>query len=110
MNVILDVREGVEPELKQFTENRVKFSLKRLFWMVRKVKIQYSAVQSKKTTCSQNCSISLETFDHHQLEVSMTARDKRTALEMCLKKMYKLVQKTFHKSQKYGRFSKHVYV
>lgn len=40
----------------------------------------------------------------------MTARDKRMALEMCLKKIYKLVQKAFHKSQKYGRFSKHVYV
>jgi hypothetical protein len=110
MNVILDAKEEVESELKVFTENRVKFSLKRLFWMVRKIKIQYSAVPSSKATCNQHCMISLETFDHHQIEVSMTARDKRMALEMCLKKIYKLIQKAFHKSQKYGRFSKHVYV
>lgn len=110
MNVILDSREEIEPELKAFTENRVKFSLKRLFWMVRKIKIQYTAVASSKTTCNQHCKICLETFDHHQIEVSMAARDKRMALEMCLKKIYKLVQKTFHKSQQYGRFSKHVYV
>lgn len=110
MNVILDTRDELEPELKVFTENRVKFSLKRLFWMVRKIKIQYSAVSSPKMTGKQNCMISLETFDHHQIEVTMTARDKRMALEMCLKKIYKLVQKAFHKSQQYGRFSKHVYV
>ena len=110
MKVILDSREEVEPELKTFTENRVKFSLKRLFWIVRKIRIQYSLAPSSKASCNQHCMISLETFDHHQIEVSMTARDKRMALEMCLKKIYKLVQKAFHKSQQYGRFSKHVYV
>ena len=110
MNVILETKEVVDSELKDFTENRVKFSLKRLFWMVRKIKIRYSALASSKTACNQNCQISLETFDHQQIEVSMTARDKRMALEMCLKKIYKLVQKAFNKSQKYGRFSKYVYV
>lgn len=110
MNVILEAREELESELRTFTENRVKFSLKRLFWMVRKIKIRYSAVSSSKTTSNQNCLISLETFDHQQIEVSMSARDKRMALEMCLKRLYKSVQKAFNKSQKYGRFSKHVYI
>ena len=110
MNLILEVKEELEPELKVFTENRVKFSLKRLVWMVRKIKIRYSAVSPGKTACNQNCLISLETFDHRQIEVSMTARDRRTALEMCLKRVYKLVQKALHKSQQYGRFSKYVYV
>jgi hypothetical protein len=110
MNLILEAKEEVEPEFKVFTENRVKFSLKRLFWMVRKIKIRYSAVSSGKAACNQNCLISLETFDHQQIEVSMTARDRRMALEMCLKRIYKLVQKALHKSQQYGRFSKNVYV
>ena len=110
MNVILEAKEEVESELKVFTENRVKFSLKRFLWIVRNMKIRYSTVSTSKATCNQNCVVSLETFDHHQIEVSMTARDKRIALEMCLKKIYKLVQKAFNKSQKYGRFSKHVYV
>jgi hypothetical protein len=109
MHLILEAKEMVEPELKVFTEDRVNFSLRRLIWMVRKIKVQYSVIPSSKTASKQNCSISLETFDHHQIEVSMTARDKRIALEMGLKKIDKLVQKAFHKSQKYGRFSKHVY-
>jgi hypothetical protein len=33
MDVVLDNKEVIEPELKVFTENRVKFSLKRLFLM-----------------------------------------------------------------------------
>ncbi len=110
MNVILEAKEVVEPEFKTFTENRVKFSLKRLFWIVRKIKVSYSLVAQSKTACNQNCVISLETFDHQQIEVSMTARDKRTALDMSLRKIYKHVQKAFNKSQKYGRMSKHVYV
>ena len=110
MNLILEAKEEVEPEFKVFTENRVKFSLKRLLWMVRKIKIRYSAAATSKTACNQSCQISLETFDHRQIEVSMTARDRRTALEMCLKRIYKLAQKALHKSQQYGRFSKNVYI
>lgn len=109
MDVILDSKELSEPELKVFTETRVKCSLKRLFWLVRKIKIRYASVPQSKSQCNQSCSIELQTFDHQVIEVSMTARDKRTALEMCLKKVYKHVQKIFHKAQKYGRLSRHVY-
>lgn len=110
MDVILEARETLEPELKTFTENRVKFSLKRLFWMVRKIKVRYSAVRESKTAFNQNCSIELHTFDNRQIEVSTTARDHRAALDLGLKKIFKHVQKAFHKSQKYGRISKNIYV
>jgi len=109
MDVILDPKELDEPELKTFTENRVKCSLKRLFWLVRKIKVRYSLVPHSKTACNQNCLIEFQTFDHRQIEVSVTARDKRTALDMGLKKVYKHVQKIFHKAQKYGRLSRQVH-
>ena len=109
MDVILDSKEGLETELKTFTENRVKFSLKRLFWLVRKIKVKYSLVINAKSSCNQNCRIELQTFDHRLIEVNITARDRRTALEMGLKKVYKHIQKAFNKTQKYGRLSKYVY-
>ena len=109
MDVILDSKEGLETELKTFTENRVKFSLKRLFWLVRKIKVKYSLVINAKSSCNQNCRIELQIFDHRLIEVSITARDRRTALEMGLKKVYKHIQKAFNKTQKYGRLSKYVY-
>lgn len=95
MDVILESKELPEPELKTFTENRVKCSLKRLFWLVRKIKIRYSAVPQSKTLCNQNCLIELQTFDHQTIEVSVTARDKRTALEMGLKKYISMFKKYF---------------
>ena len=110
MNVILETKELIEPEFKTFTENRVKFSLKRLFWLVRKIKVKYSSVAQVKTGCNQNCIIELQTFDNRQIEVSFTARDRRTALDMGLKKVYKHMQKAFHKAQKYGRLSRQAYV
>ena len=110
MDVILESKEVAEPELKTFTENRVKFSLKRLYWLVRKIKVKYTAIPQSKTQYNQNCLIELQTFDHRQIEFSVTARDKKTALDMGLKKAYKHVQKVFHKAQKYGRLSKNVYV
>lgn len=110
MDVILETKEAIEPEFKTFTENRVKFSLKRLFWLVRKIKVSYSSVAQAKSGCNHNCMIELQTFDHRQIEVSFTARDRKTALEMGLKKVYKHMQKAFHKAQKYGRLSKQVYV
>ena len=110
MDVILETKEQIEPEFKTFTENRVKFSLKRLFWLVRKIKVKYSSVAQAKTGCNQTCIIELQTFDNRQIEVSITARDRRTALDMGLKKVYKHMQKAFHKAQKYGHLSRQVYV
>ena len=109
MDVVLENKEVIEPELKAFTESRVKFSLKRLIWLVRKIKVKYSAVKLSSTAFNQNCLIQLQTFDHRQIEVSVTARDRRTALEMGLKKAYKHLQKAFQKAQKYGRLSKNAY-
>jgi hypothetical protein len=109
MDVVFDNKEVIEPELKVFTENRVKFSLKRLFWLVRKIKVKYSAVKLSGTSFNHNCLIELQTFDHRQIEVSVTARDRRTALEMGLKKVYKHLQKVFNKAQKYGRLSRNAY-
>ncbi|MFZ4379529.1 MAG: hypothetical protein ACOYN1_07195 [Polynucleobacter sp.] len=109
MDVILESKELAEAELNAFTESRVKCSLKRLFWLVRKIKVKYSAVPQSTTPCNQNCLIELQTFDHQRIEFSVTARDQRTALDIGLKKAYKHVQKVFHKAQKYGRLSKHVY-
>ncbi len=109
MDVVLENIEVMEPELKTFTENRVKFSLKRLIWLVRKIKVRYSAVKLSSTAFNQNCLIELQTFDHRQIEVSVTARDRRTALEMGLKKAYKHLQKAINKAQKYGRLSKNAY-
>ena len=110
MDVILESKELAESELKTFTEDRVKSSLKRLFWLVRKITVKYSAVAVSKTQCNQNCLIEFQTFDLQRIEISVTARDKRTALDKGLKKVYKHVQKAFHKTQKYGRLSKNVYV
>jgi len=110
MDVVLEAKEPIETEFKTFTENRVKFSLKRLFWLVRKIKVKYSLASQVKTGCNHNCIIELQTFDNRQIEVSFTARDRRTALEMGLKKVYKLMQKAFHKAEKYGRLSRQVHV
>lgn len=109
MDIVLDDKGVIEPELKTFTENRVKFSLKRLFWLVRKINVRYSAVKLSNDSCNQNCLIEMQTFDHRQIEVSVTARDRRTALEMGLKKAYKHLHKAINKAQKYGRLSKHAY-
>jgi ribosome-associated translation inhibitor RaiA len=110
MNVILEAEEALAPELKAFTENRVKFTLKRLFWMVQKIKVRYSLIAQSKTAFNQHCQISLETFDHRCIEISMTARDRHAALNMGLKKIEKHVQKIFQQSQRYGRLSKIIYV
>jgi hypothetical protein len=101
--------EVLEPEFKTFTENRVRFSLKRLFWLVRKIKVRYSSVTQLKKGFSHSCMIELQTFDNRKIEVSFTARDRQTALDMGLKKVYKHMQKAFHKAQKYGRLSRQIY-
>ena len=110
MDVILDSKETADPDLKVFTENRVKFSLIRLYWLVRKIKVKYAVLPQPKSQCKHICLIELQTFDHQQIEFSATARDRRVALDMGLKRAYKHVQKVFHKAQKYGRLSKNAYV
>jgi len=108
MDIILDSKEVIESELKIFTENQVKFSLKRMFWLVQKIKVKYSLVTQAKTSFNQNCSIELQTFDNRLIQVSVTARDRQTALELGLKKVYKHVQKSFQRAQAIGRLPKYI--
>lgn len=110
MNVMLEAKEVIQSELKTFTENHVKFSLKRLFWLVQKIKVKYSSVPEATTSCNQNCIIELQTFDHRLIEVSVTASDRRTALKLGLKKVYKQVQKSLQNTQNYQGLPKYVYV
>lgn len=108
MNVVLEAGGVVEPEFTVFIQNRVRFSLRKLFWLVHKIKVKYSIEVHSRTACNQVCSIEIQTFNCRPIEVSITARDQRTALEMGLKKIHKLLQKTFHQSQQYGRISRRI--
>jgi hypothetical protein len=71
--------------------------------------VKYSATRLSDNSFNQNCLIELQTFDHRQIEVSVTAKDRRAALEMSLRKVYKHLQRALHKAQKYGRLSKNAY-
>lgn len=109
MDVILESKEQIGAELQEFTRNRIHFSLKHLFWMVRKVKVKYFVSKQSSTTCNQRCTIEVLTLDNRQIEVDMTARDRRIAFNMALKKACKHVLHALNKSQQYGRISRKAY-
>ena len=109
MDVVLEPKENIGADLQEFTQNRIHFSLKHLFWMVRRVRVKYFVSKQSSTACNQHCTIEVLTLDNRQIEVDMTARDRRIAFNMALKKVCKHVLHTLNKSQQYRRISKKVY-
>jgi hypothetical protein len=109
MDVILESKEKIGADLQKFTQNRIHFSLKHLFWMVRKVRVKYFVSKQSSTACNQHCAIEVLTLDNLRIEVDTTAHDKRTALNMALKKVCKYVLQALNKSQQHSRISKKAY-
>lgn len=84
MDVILESKEDIGFKLQEFTHNRIHFPLKNLFWIVRQLRVKYFVSKHSSTAWNQHCTITVLTLDHRQIAVDITARDKRTALNMAV--------------------------
>lgn len=84
MQVIFKSRHPQATDLRDLTERRVRFVLRRLGWLVPKVEVQLSDVNGPRGGIDKRCQVELRTDSSRSVLVTSVARDWPTALDDAL--------------------------
>jgi ribosome-associated translation inhibitor RaiA len=84
MQVLFNSRDPQATELRDLTERRVRFVLRRLGWLVPRAQVQMSDVNGPRGGIDKRCQVELRTDGAGSVVVASVARDWRTALDNAL--------------------------
>jgi hypothetical protein len=84
MQVLFKPRHPQAIELRELTERRVRFVLRRLTWMVPHAEVQFSDVNGPRGGVDKRCRVALRTDGTGSVVVASVANDWRTALDNAL--------------------------
>ena len=84
MQVLFKSRHPQAVDLRDLTEQRVRFVLRRLVWLVPRAEVQMSDVNGPRGGIDKRCQVELRTDGAGSVVVSSVAGDWRTALENAL--------------------------
>lgn len=84
MQVLFKSRHPQATELRDLTERRVRFVLRRLGWLVPRAEVQMSEVNGPRGSIDKRCQVELRTDGAESVVVASVANDWRTALDNAL--------------------------
>jgi len=84
MQVNFESRARDGAPLRELAERRVRFVLRRLTWLVPRVRVQLSDINGPRGGIDKRCQVDLKTYAGRQLVVTSIDRDWRSALDRAL--------------------------
>ena len=84
MQVLFKSRHPQATELRDLTERRVRFVLRRLGWLVPRAEVQMSDVNGPRGGIDKRCQVELRTNGAGSVVVASVANDWRSALDNAL--------------------------
>ena len=84
MQVLFKSRHPQANELRDLTERRVRFALRRLGWLVPRAEVQMSDVNGPRGGVDKRCQVELKTDGAGSVIVASVAKNWRTALDNAL--------------------------
>ena len=84
MQVLFKSRHPQATDLRDLTERRVRFVLRRLGWLVPRAEVQMSDVNGPRGGIDKRCQVELRTDGAGSVVVASVASDWRTALDTAL--------------------------
>jgi hypothetical protein len=84
MQVLFKSRHPQAADLRDLTERRVRFVLRRLRWMVPRAEVQMSDVNGPRGGVDKRCQVELRTDGAGSVVVACVANNWRTALDQAL--------------------------
>jgi len=84
MQVLFKSRHPQATDMRDLTERRVRFVLRRLSWLVPRAEVQMSDVNGPRGGIDKRCQVELRTDGAGSVVVTSVANDWRTALDNAL--------------------------
>jgi hypothetical protein len=84
MKILFNARATEAEEMRDLTERRVRFVLRRLRWLVPRAEVHMSDVNGARGGIDKRCQVDLKTVGAGSVVVTSVAREWRTALDNAL--------------------------
>lgn len=107
MQVIVESRDPQGAAWRDWSEQRVRFVLRRLQTMVPRAKVQLSDVNGPRGGADKRCQIELKTDKQGSLVVAATGTDWRTALDLALARAVSTLTRGWQRAQSRARSRVH---
>jgi hypothetical protein len=103
MQVLFKSRHPQATELRDLTERRVRFALRRLGWLVPRAEVQMSDVNGPRGGIDKRCQVAFSTDGAGSVVVTSVAKDWRTALENALARAARVLMRTWRRGSESHR-------
>jgi hypothetical protein len=100
MQVIFESRDADGSQMRDLSEQRVRFSLRRMTTWVPRAKVQFSDVNGPRGGVDKRCQVELKTDTAGTVVIASLARDWRTALDRSLARATRVLTRSLQRSQK----------
>ena len=98
MQVLFKSRHPQATDLRDLTERRVRFVLRRLGWLVPRAEVQMSDVNGPRGGVDKRCQVALRTDGAGLVVVAAVASDWRTALDNALARAARFLMRLWRRS------------
>lgn len=98
MQVLFKSRHPQATDLRDLTERRVRFVLRRLGWLVPRAEVQMSDVNGPRGGIDKRCQVELRTDGAGSVVVASVASDWRTALDDALARAARFLLRLWRRS------------
>ena len=102
MQVLFKSRDPQATELRDLTERRVRFVLRRLGWLVPRAEVQMSDMNGPRGGIYKHCQVALKTDAAGTVIVASVASDWRAALNKALAKAARLLMRALRRGADSG--------
>ena len=103
MQVLFKSRDPQATDLRDMTERRVRFVLRRLGWLVPRAEVQMSDVNGPRGGIDKRCQVELRTDGAGSVVVASVAGDWRAALNKALAKAARFLMRALRRGADSGR-------
>ena len=100
MQVIFESRDADGAHMRELSEERVRFALRRLVALVPHAKVQFSDVNGPRGGVDKRCQVELKTEGAGTVVIASLARDWRTALDRALGRASRVLLRSWRREQK----------
>jgi ribosome-associated translation inhibitor RaiA len=97
MQVLFKSRHPQATDMRELTEQRVRFVLRRLQWLVPRADVQMSDVNGPRGGIDKRCQVELRTDRAGSVVVTSVAKDWRTALDNALSRATRFLMRLWRR-------------
>jgi ribosome-associated translation inhibitor RaiA len=102
MQVLFESRDVHADPLRELAENRVRFAMRRLSWLVPRARIQLSDLNGPRGGLDKRCRVEVNTQGSGSVVITSVARDWRHAIDEAVARATRSLVRVWRRSQARG--------